>query len=333
MLMQTLKIPAALPTLLKSLGINIAELSRRGGLPAALWNSGEDITVTTSQMFTLWRVLGEITPDPGIALKFVAKLPQEQHHPASIVAQHSKNFREAIQRFARYKLLCCSEELQVIESTTECRVAFDWLFAEEPPPPLLLDAAFASLFELGRRGTQQALHPLYVEYQHAGSTHGMHEAHFGCPVKFCSKHNAIVFRARDLDLPFVTYNAELVAMLAPQLDREIASVQKLDSTSSRVKWVVKRMLVGGLPDIGQVARELGLSSRTLQRRITDEGTSYRRLIGDARHELARQYLRQRSLEFGETACLLGYEDPNSFFRAFRNWEGTTPGEWRAAQNS
>jgi len=52
------------------------------------------------------------------------------------------------------------------------------------------------------------------------------------------------------------------------------------------------------------------------------------LISDARRELARSYLSQPALELGEVACLLGYEDPNSFFRAFREWEGTTPGEWR-----
>jgi AraC-like DNA-binding protein len=73
-----------------------------------------------------------------------------------------------------------------------------------------------------------------------------------------------------------------------------------------------------------------MSSRTLQRRITEDGTSFRRLVSDARRELARHYLLQPSLELVETACLLGYEDPNSFFRAFREWEGMTPGEWKAA---
>jgi AraC-like DNA-binding protein len=79
-----------------------------------------------------------------------------------------------------------------------------------------------------------------------------------------------------------------------------------------------------------VAKDLGMSIRTLQRRITNEGTNFRRLVSDARRELAKHYLLDPSLELAETACLLGYEDPNSFFGAFREWEGTTPGEWRAA---
>ena len=74
-----------------------------------------------------------------------------------------------------------------------------------------------------------------------------------------------------------------------------------------------------------------MSGRTLQRRIAEESTSFRQLVSDARRELAKQYLLQPSLQLGEAACLLGYEDPNSFFRAFREWERTTPGKWRDLQ--
>src|SRR5260370_41213402 len=71
-----------------------------------------------------------------------------------------------------------------------------------------------------------------------------------------------------------------------------------------------------------------MSCRTLQRGITAEQTTFRRLISDARRELARYYLLQPALELGEGACLPGYEDPNSFFRAFREWERTTPSDCR-----
>jgi len=57
--------------------------------------------------------------------------------------------------------------------------------------------------------------------------------------------------------------------------------------------------------------------------------SFQRLLQDARRELARHYLGHSSLELNETAYLLGYEDNHSFFRAFQQWEGTSPGEWRA----
>ena len=78
-----------------------------------------------------------------------------------------------------------------------------------------------------------------------------------------------------------------------------------------------------------VAKELGMGERTLQRRITDEGSTFRELLNETRQELVRQYLRDNSVEITEAAFLLGYEDPNSFYRAFRSWEGKTPAEWRA----
>ena len=74
-----------------------------------------------------------------------------------------------------------------------------------------------------------------------------------------------------------------------------------------------------------------MSTRTLQRRLTEQGISFQRLLEEARREMAHHYLLHSSLELSETAYLLGYEDANSFFRAFHHWEGTSPGQWRVLQ--
>jgi AraC-like DNA-binding protein len=71
----------------------------------------------------------------------------------------------------------------------------------------------------------------------------------------------------------------------------------------------------------------------LQRRIAEEGSSFRHLLSDARRELARIYLQHPSLGLSQAASLVGYENPNSFLRAFRVWERVTPTEWRALQKS
>ena len=73
-----------------------------------------------------------------------------------------------------------------------------------------------------------------------------------------------------------------------------------------------------------------MSTRTLQRRISEDGATFQELLEEARRELARHYLAHSSLELNETAYLLGYEDANSFFRAFHKWEGIPPGEWRTS---
>jgi len=87
------------------------------------------------------------------------------------------------------------------------------------------------------------------------------------------------------------------------------------------------VLAGQRPTIHAVARQLSLSSRTLQR-LAESGVTFQQLLDEARSALAHHYLGQSSVELNETAYLLGYGDPNSFFRAFHDWEGTSPGQWR-----
>lgn len=89
-----------------------------------------------------------------------------------------------------------------------------------------------------------------------------------------------------------------------------------------------QLLAGRRPALGDVARTLGRSTRTLQRQLTDLGVTFQGLLREARRELARHYLAQSSLELTETAYLLGFDDANSFFRAFQSWEGIPPHRWR-----
>ena len=325
--MNTFKIPSAFQIGLKVAGIDVVMLLHKSGLPLSLWSSDKGM-VTTEQFFALWRNIGEVSDDLAIGLRLPRLVPKEQYHPMNIAAMHARTFRDALQRIARYKILCCGEEMRLIEGKQECSVEFGWLWSREFAPPQLLDAAFASVLELGRSGTQQPLHPLRIEMKRAPANGEMYETFFGCRVKFKARRSAIFFRTTDLDRPFVTYNAELLAMLGPQLDRGLVERKGSQTTTARVKWVLSRLLGEYPPDIGEVANDLGLSIRTLQRRITEEGTTFRRLVSDSRRELAKLYLMEPSLELGETACLLGYRDPNSFFRAFREWEGTTPGHGR-----
>ena len=174
------------------------------------------------QGFALWRAIGELSDDPGIGLKLPGLIPKEQHHPVTIAAQHARTFRDGLQRFARYKLLICGEEMRLTERKEECIVEFTRILSREFAPPQLVDAVFASTLERGRRGTGQPLHPLRVELRRNPAHREIHEAHYGCYVIFKAPRNAIVFRTADLDRPFTSYNAELLAMLGGQLERELA---------------------------------------------------------------------------------------------------------------
>jgi len=172
-----------------------------------------------------------------------------------------------------------------------------------------------------------------VEFERTSAHGEMYEAHFHSSVKFKASRNALVFSKADMDLPFATYNAELLAIVAPQLEAELTQQLAQKTFSEQAKAILKRLLAGQRPGIQDLARELHLSTRTLQRRLTEQGITFQRLLEETRRELARHYLLHASLELNETAYLLGYEDANSFFRAFHHWEGTSPGQWRVLQKN
>ncbi len=89
-------------------------------------------------------------------------------------------------------------------------------------PLLIVDAAFAYLLELGRHGTQQLLQAKRLELKRGPEHTGVHRAYFRCPVKFRARRNALVLHPADLGRPFVTYNAELLELLDPQLSSKLA---------------------------------------------------------------------------------------------------------------
>jgi AraC-like DNA-binding protein len=302
------------------------------GLPAGFFVQ-EKIFVTTEELFALWRAIAETSGDPAIGLKLGSEGRIERFDPAAIAALCSRSFRDAVQRMARYKQLTCPEEIRVSSADGEFTVEFAWLLAREAEPAVLVDLCLSWILGIGRRGTGTALAPLRVELVRAPKDRELIEGHFGCRAKFKSARNALVFRTGDLDRPFITHNAELLAMLGPQLDAELDARQTQLSIGDQVKVVLKRMLAGQRPTIHDVARQLGVSSRTLQRRLTENGFTFQRLLDDSRRELAHHYLAQSSLELNETAYLLGYEDANSFFRAFQHWEGTSPGQWRRVRRA
>jgi AraC-like DNA-binding protein len=159
------------------------------------------------------------------------------------------------------------------------------------------------------------------------------ERYFGCPVICGKARNALVFRAGDAACPFVTRNAELLEMLAPQFEEELKLHRESDSFVELVRGAVQQRLTGRRPNIDDIARDLHMSSRTLQRHLQEAGSSYQRVLDVARHQMARYYLGNSVLELNEAAYLLGYEDANSFVRAFRGWEGVPPGHWRETRRA
>lgn len=322
------RVSTTLPRRLEDLGLSPAAVLRQAGLPMGLF-SQEKILVSTEEFFALYRGIAEASREPGFGLKLGSEERIERYDPIKLAALSARSFRDALQRMARYKQLTCPEEIRITERGEECAVQFRWLLASEAEPELLVDVCFAWIVGVGRRGSGHRINPRRVELERAGGSREIYEGHFRCPVKFGASRNELVFDRTDLEKPFVTHNAELLAIVAPPLEAELTQQLAEKTLVEQVKGILKKLLAGQRPALEDVARELRLSTRTLQRRLTGEGANFQQLMEEARRELAQHYLLHSSLELNETAYLLGYEDANSFFRAFHQWEGTSPGEWRA----
>ena len=326
------RVSTTLPRKLKELGLSPETALRRASLPMGLFNA-DKILVSTEEFFALYRGIAEASNDPGFGLKLGTEERLERYDPIKIAAISARSFRDAIERISRYKQLTCPEEIRVVERGNESAVQFVWLLAHDKEPPLLVDVCFAWIASMAHRGIGRPLSPKRVEFQRPPARREMYEKHFRCPVKFRADRNALIFNKADMELPFVTHNPDLLGTVAPQLEAELTEQLAQKTFGEQAKGILKHLLAGQRPSVQDLARELHLSTRTLQRRLTEQGITFQRLLDEARRELAHHYLLHSSRELNETAYLLGYEDANSFFRAFQNWEGTSPGQWRVLQRN
>jgi len=310
--------------------IALPTLLRRAGLPVGLFEQ-EKVYLTTAQLFALWRSVGETSSDPAIGLKLGSETKLARSHPAGIAVLCGRTFEDALQRLARYKQLTCPEEIRVARGAEQASVEFFYVEAAEPQPDLLVDMVLSWILSVGRQGTDGKITPLRVELARPAKHRSVLEGHFGCRVHFKAKRNALIFRSRDFDIPFVTYNEEMLEALGRHLESELKARKASAHIGDQVKQALGRSMAGKRPTLEAIAEELGLGPRTLQRRLTDSGFTFQQIVEDTRRELAHHFLKQRAVELNETAFLLGFEDANSFFRAFQIWEGVSPGEWRARQ--
>ncbi|MBU5351496.1 AraC family transcriptional regulator [Paenibacillus barcinonensis] len=309
---------------LNQLGITMHDIAEEADvIPSSIHES----EVTQEQYFSIWQAYSNLVGDTAEAIVRLTKSFEVSKYPPSVLAAyHARDYRDALVRMTRYKQICPPERLHMREAGDRCFIQLDWHHSEAGPA-LLIGTTLAFLLELGRRGTGQSLVAEWVEFTHPMGDVKTLETFFGCEVRTGSRLNQLTLNRLDLDLAFQSYNVELLDILTPILDKSLAG-HPYQSLSEVVKCIFKRNLSDKRLDIYTIARELHMSERSLQRKLMQEGTTFKQLLTEARHEQARAYLSDLSLDIKEIAYLIGYQDQNSFYRAFRTWEGDTPSNWR-----
>jgi AraC-like DNA-binding protein len=313
---------------LAALGIDVDRVISRTEIPRALFGAPRG-RVTTDEFFAVWRAIEEVAADQrDLGLRLGAEALPNRYDLGSMAALHAPTLGEAYAKIARYKRLVCPEEVVLEIKRKEARLRFHWVLARGDPPRLLVDGTFASMLALARRGTQKRIVPLRVELARRRMDGALLASHFGCEIRFDAPVDLLVFPEAALAEPFVTHDAELLGLLLPGLEAELEDDRIGRSFAEVARMALLRRMCGERPSVEKIAEELRVSPRTLQRRLEEAGTSYQRLLDDVRKQVGRRLLVQTDLEADHVAFLLGFEEPNSFARAFHGWEGTTPARYR-----
>jgi AraC-like DNA-binding protein len=322
--------PSILLDRLAAFGVDVAAVLRRAEVLPSRFQPPK-ARLTTREFFAFWRAVEEIGDARDLGLRLGSETRPEHLNVASFAALHSPNLGEAVKKLARYKRLVCPEEVTIEIARGEARIRFHWVLAEERLPTFVVDGAFASVLSLALRGTGKRLVPLRIELTRRRCDEAMLARHFACKVRFNAPIDLLVLEEKALAQPFVTHNEDLLAVMLPGLEAALSESLTSRSLADDVRTALRRTF-GARPSVEKIAKEVRMSSRTLQRRLEELGTSYQRLLDDVRRDTARRLLVDTDLDAGEVAFFLGFEELNSFTRAFHAWEGVTPSRWRESRH-
>lgn len=265
-------------------------------------------------------------PEPGLALG--GNLPTASFSVLNYLLQTSATLGEALDTALRYQRLG-GEGGEVLMSEASDLVRISYL-----PLNPLVPATRARVLALMSFWVLQ-LRTLLPEFELAGChfihaeppTLELYHERFACPLQFGGNEYSLCIPQRLLAKPLPQANPPLRNLLRQHAESLLAKLPSA-SVRARVTALLGSQLSRGEPGRAVLAQELGLSERTLQRRLAEEGSSYQQLLADTRRQLAERYLEQGQLPATDIALLLGYSEPSVFFRAFRHWTGQTPGEYR-----
>ncbi|MEJ2538810.1 MAG: AraC family transcriptional regulator ligand-binding domain-containing protein [Gemmatimonadota bacterium] len=288
--------------------------------------------IRDADYYSLFEAAAEADADPTtLPLRVGASMRADDYGPFGFAWKSAPTLRGSFDRAQRYALILTSVSLYEVE---DCfRGAYMHLHRKGQRRlgmRLSNEATLASIAAISREVASEPFSPEAVFLKHpAPRDAGAHEAHFGCPVHFGSDRDALLVSRRTLAVTNKVGDASIAAFFDTLLTDEVSTLDTDTPLERRVLDRLSTALSGGVPALHEVARELAMSGRTLQRRLAEAGHSYQSLVDDARRRLALRLLRDDSdASLTEVAFMTGFSDQSAFTRAFKRWTGTTPGAFR-----
>ena len=307
--------------LFADLGIDSASVLRRAQLPEDLF-SGRASSLTPGDYFALWTALEDDADDPILPIHIARSFSMEVFDPPIFAAACSPNLNIAAQRLATYKKLIGPMRLDVAISERETVLRYVWP-GDVNPPRLLAVTELLFWVALVRLATRSEIRPLRVALPDPPSELDAYRDYLGVTLDQ-GPDQQVVFAATDADRPFLTANVAMWEFFEPQLRQQLSDMENDATMADRVRAALMELLPSGRATMDSVAYKLAVSPRTLQRKLREENLTFQTLRNEVREALARHYLTNSSMTSAEISFLLGFGDPNSFYRAFHSWTGQTP---------
>lgn len=309
------------------LGLDRAALLTASGLQEAQLGD-PDARIDFPHQERLWDAIQARLPNPEPGLALGRALSPASFSALGYLLQSSTTLGEALESALRYQRLVGEGGHVTIEAQPEVIwVAYRPLNPEQSatrPRALALLGFWARQLKALLPGLQLA----GCRFMHRQPEHiDDYAAAFACPLHFEAQDYALGLPKAMVGVALPQANAPLRDLLRQHAEGLLARLPSA-SVSGRVVALLGEQLTRGEPGRAALASELGLSERTLQRRLAEEGNSYQQLLADTRRQLAERYIGEGNLPATDIAALLGYSEPSVFFRAFRHWTGLTPGEYR-----
>jgi len=320
----------------KHRGYEVAPLLARHGLDEATLARPE-ARVPAQVDDAIWTALDRELGDPDIGVHVAESVVgAESFGVVGFLARASRTVGGAVATTQRYHRLIKDDNRVAVVRDERSLTIVESPGARGAWPRVIAEAVVANYVAMGSAWSGKRVVPLEVRFQHSrpASTHEL-ERFFGVRPKFDQRDNALVLPGHVLATPLATAETGLVSLLervaADQLrglgakgcgDRRPSGAG--DPTFADEVRLAVEALLPGEPSVHRVARQLAVSPRSLQRRLAEDGSTFRAVVDQAR--LARAVgLVQRGLPVAEVAALLGFSDARAFRRAYQRWTGRTPG--------
>ena len=269
-----------------------------------------------------------------LPLRTGASMACDNYGALGLAYKAAPTLRGSCARVVRYARLWTS----VVEYDLQPQGQDNWFMLLRSGPRRLglrlsNEATLASSVAIAREVTEGGrFSPLEVHLQHPPPEDiSHHQAYFGCPVVFNSDRDALLISKAALERPNRLGDAGITRFLLSHLDQELAHIAPQTSIRDQTSEVIARALSEGVPKMEDVARRLGMSVRSLHRRLADDGISFQTLSEETRRSLAEGLLGDARYSLSEVAFLTGFSEQSAFTRAFKRWAGLTPASFRKAR--